>query len=766
MSWSVVGGGDDEVVPMDIDEAQVEQFTRDIAALRSSQQPEQPLPPPDWGRKVAVPKPIARPAVQPAKPSKLPNGAASAASAALVLDTNYFISHLPFLEAVLRCLPSPHIQFVVPYAVIKELDSLKDNHKRTEQKKAEAVMARVGDPGAQAPSMRTLSDYARKANSFLHQHLQFRNPGLRGQQISERSKDSDAHEITADDRILDCCRFMQEMPGKKVLLLSNDKNLCVKALVHGIPTVSAYKEGPAQFLRHIGQVLHLPETLHMSRGGSSVSVLPSSSSNGSTRPPIAQYIAPKGVVHAWEFGKQTSQQYQFQATAPTSRRKQSLDGSNGTSSAATNQDPRLQLTQRAAEEQQRQKDVFKKKSMEEEARKKKADEKKAADVERRRKNLLAQKATEFAAREKAAHEKAERLAQLELDKAKAAALKAQKKLAADMLRITTDMTAKKQLADQAAEKLRQVKLASPSLNQHAGKANASTVMAGPSCPPLSKAAAKRKRAAEAAANPTPAAKPPKIPKVSSNKVDTSCIAMKAAPLPSSQPVKRKRGSDSGLAPEPSNDMMDVDDYRDGTGRESPAKRLRPSGPELVQASATFADIVAQQTQQYETALEREIRVKAQIKQGTTADPVDQVATSMLDVLPQLIGPVVLSCLQRHPPHEWTLVEVPERGPWDLAHLCAILAAYWTQLFPGQDPRDMKLAKSLWWCKDMTRNMVRARQYGRCMATMGELALLIDEVAGIGRILYAAGWSLDDKARLEECLKQWLRHLHPNRLDLR
>lgn len=130
---------------------------------------------------------------------------------ALVVDTNIFIHSLPMLQQIVASLP---IQFVVlvPYAVISELDKLKLSS--------------------------TVSTHAQTANAWLYSQLSQNTTVVVGQRMNDVvSTDCQS----PDDSILDCCRFAMMSFARHVVLVSNDKNLCVKALVHAIKTLSDLK---------------------------------------------------------------------------------------------------------------------------------------------------------------------------------------------------------------------------------------------------------------------------------------------------------------------------------------------------------------------------------------------------------------------------------------------------------------------------------------------------------------------------------------------
>ncbi|KAK9247417.1 PIN domain-containing protein [Lipomyces tetrasporus] len=138
-----------------------------------------------------------------------------------VVDTNFVISHLRILEDLV----AQHSRFghlvVFPLTVIHELDLLK-------------TTTRSSQPDLQSRYQSDISLLARRANDWLFKSLASSEPGIRGQKANEKIK----KDVLGDESILDCCKYFQEMRHKAVVLVSNDKNLCVRALVYSIRTVS------------------------------------------------------------------------------------------------------------------------------------------------------------------------------------------------------------------------------------------------------------------------------------------------------------------------------------------------------------------------------------------------------------------------------------------------------------------------------------------------------------------------------------------------
>lgn len=76
---------------------------------------------------------------------------------------------------------------------------------------------------------------------FIELRLRDKIISLRGQKMNEVwSKDMLKNkDVKGDDRILDCCMYFQQITHKRVTLLSNDRNLCIKVMVHDVDSISA-----------------------------------------------------------------------------------------------------------------------------------------------------------------------------------------------------------------------------------------------------------------------------------------------------------------------------------------------------------------------------------------------------------------------------------------------------------------------------------------------------------------------------------------------
>uniref|UniRef100_W5KUK6 Transcriptional protein SWT1 n=1 Tax=Astyanax mexicanus TaxID=7994 RepID=W5KUK6_ASTMX len=137
----------------------------------------------------------------------------------IVLDTNILISHLDFVKKMhsdgLGALGYPTL--LVPWVVLQELDSLK-NGKLSEEVKLKA----------------------RAPVHYIYCCLKSQVPRLWGQSMQQASQILRGPGImNNDDRVLQCCLQYQELyPEGTLILCTNDKNLCSKALLSGVKALS------------------------------------------------------------------------------------------------------------------------------------------------------------------------------------------------------------------------------------------------------------------------------------------------------------------------------------------------------------------------------------------------------------------------------------------------------------------------------------------------------------------------------------------------
>ncbi|XP_025019184.1 transcriptional protein SWT1 [Python bivittatus] len=137
----------------------------------------------------------------------------------IVIDTNIMISHLEFIK-YLKNADIPGIGrflLLIPWVVLQELDNLKRGK----------ILANVGQK-------------AIPAVHFIYTCLKNQDPKLWGQSMQLASQKTQSFSTeNNDDRVLQCCLQYQNLyPQAEVILLTNDKNLCNKALVSEIKAYS------------------------------------------------------------------------------------------------------------------------------------------------------------------------------------------------------------------------------------------------------------------------------------------------------------------------------------------------------------------------------------------------------------------------------------------------------------------------------------------------------------------------------------------------
>ncbi|KAM9846669.1 telomerase-binding protein EST1A [Aulostomus maculatus] len=172
----------------------------------------------------------------------------------LVPDTNGFIDHLGGLKKLLQC--GTYI-IVVPLIVITELDGLAKGQDSFGGGLGRSTGTR-SNYNVNAAHVRAVQDKARSAVAFLEKGFEAREPCLRAltsrgnqlESIAFRSEDTSGQQGNNDDVILSCClhyckdKVKDFMPDQRngtvklqreVVLLTDDRNLRVKALTRNVP---------------------------------------------------------------------------------------------------------------------------------------------------------------------------------------------------------------------------------------------------------------------------------------------------------------------------------------------------------------------------------------------------------------------------------------------------------------------------------------------------------------------------------------------------
>ncbi|XP_051581304.1 transcriptional protein SWT1-like isoform X2 [Myxocyprinus asiaticus] len=137
----------------------------------------------------------------------------------IVLDTNVLLSHLDFVKKIrshgLGALGFPTL--LIPWVVLQELDSLKSGRLSSK-----------------------VEDKARPAVHYIYCCLKNQEPRLMGQSMQLASQAvCEPGVVNNDDRVLQCCLQYQALyPEGALVLCTNDKNLCSKALFSGVKALN------------------------------------------------------------------------------------------------------------------------------------------------------------------------------------------------------------------------------------------------------------------------------------------------------------------------------------------------------------------------------------------------------------------------------------------------------------------------------------------------------------------------------------------------
>lgn len=160
-------------------------------------------------------------------------------SVIFVIDTNFIISHLNTLEKLKELSQQFQFKIVIPSTVVRELDGLKHSTKENE-------IPDSSNDHLEKENI-ALGKLARWSNDWIFSNLSNRDPYVKVQKLNERiNKD-----CIKDDAILDCCLYYKQLLKDSptlIILMSNDKNLCAKALTEDLLTISFRKEMNAELI--------------------------------------------------------------------------------------------------------------------------------------------------------------------------------------------------------------------------------------------------------------------------------------------------------------------------------------------------------------------------------------------------------------------------------------------------------------------------------------------------------------------------------------
>lgn len=146
----------------------------------------------------------------------------------LIVDTNFILSHLNILNDLKKIGSAYGLVIVVPIMLIQELDGLK-----------------LSTRSSEGLSGKSVGHLARWAIDWIYESMADRNSIVKGQKLHEKVNKT----AVKDDAILDCGLYFQQTYSNTLqVLLSNDKNLCAKALANNLLTVSYREEMTASII--------------------------------------------------------------------------------------------------------------------------------------------------------------------------------------------------------------------------------------------------------------------------------------------------------------------------------------------------------------------------------------------------------------------------------------------------------------------------------------------------------------------------------------
>ncbi|XP_014344642.2 transcriptional protein SWT1 isoform X2 [Latimeria chalumnae] len=155
----------------------------------------------------------------------------------IVLDTNILLGHLEFINTLKKNgIPGIGIPvLIIPWVVLQELDTMK-NGKLSKKIISKAI-----------PAVQFIYTCLKNQDSYLWgQSMQLASQKIYG--LSDENN---------DDRVLQCCLQYQNLyPQATIILCTDDKNLCSKALVSGVKGISKVDLIPS--LQNLKPILKVP----------------------------------------------------------------------------------------------------------------------------------------------------------------------------------------------------------------------------------------------------------------------------------------------------------------------------------------------------------------------------------------------------------------------------------------------------------------------------------------------------------------------------
>lgn len=162
----------------------------------------------------------------------------------IVFDTSFLVENISFLQDLdLVAFPHQFVRIVIPWKVVKELESLCAT-------------------GGKSRSC-SLRANAKDCSRVLMQLVNARESVVIGQRLDETFLNLNQSVHSSDDLILDCCEFFRRVYEKRVsagrsdplqiAILTNDRNLALKASIHHIKAIVEWKRSAKELLEDICQ---------------------------------------------------------------------------------------------------------------------------------------------------------------------------------------------------------------------------------------------------------------------------------------------------------------------------------------------------------------------------------------------------------------------------------------------------------------------------------------------------------------------------------
>lgn len=161
-------------------------------------------------------------------------------AAALVVDTNFMLSELSIVDDLWKLAQRYGYFIIIPDAVIHELDGLKKSTKAIEIHEFAGCDSKGNELKSKHSSSKmkatTVGHSSRTSTEWIRSALARKDPYV----IVQKSKQKLDQSLRGDDSILDCCLYFQDQ--YLTVILSNDKNLCIRSLKEDMRTVT-YVDG-------------------------------------------------------------------------------------------------------------------------------------------------------------------------------------------------------------------------------------------------------------------------------------------------------------------------------------------------------------------------------------------------------------------------------------------------------------------------------------------------------------------------------------------